>query len=30
MAKDFTWDTSAKQYLAVYQEAIDTKNRCRR
>ena len=25
MAKDFTWDTSAKQYLAVYQEAVGNK-----
>ncbi|EPF47511.1 glycogen/starch synthase, ADP-glucose type [Treponema vincentii F0403] len=25
MAKDFTWDTSAKQYLAVYQEAVENK-----
>ena len=27
MAKDFTWDTSAKQYLAVYQKAIENKTR---
>lgn len=27
MAKDFSWDTSARQYLAVYQKAIDGKNK---
>jgi len=27
MAKDFSWDTSARQYLEVYQKAIDNKNK---
>lgn len=27
MAKDFTWDTSAKQYLEVYRKALETENR---